>query len=410
MNTESVTNGNNAALPVEDGRKRTKSKWLPAVHRREYASGLVSWQVSCMISGHRIRETFATKKQADDRAAEIGNQLENEGKQALALGAEHRVEMVKCLAKLEPFAATVTEAVDYYVDRVLKFRESPTVADAVQRLLAEKESKNVRPSTMRDLRHRWERFAAVFGERKLNEVTGDELAAWLTKQASDPVNRHNYRRKIGSLYRLAMKKKWTAENVVEQTERPEMAETVIGILRVNQVTRLLAHADAHGLLAFAALGLFAGVRPDELKRLDWSAVNIKRRQVVIGPDIAKTKQQRIIPLNDTALAWLEECDTKTGLVTAPENFRKRFDAWRKASGVKLQDWPKDCIRHSFGSYHYAQHNDPVQTAGLMGHVGVDIFFRHYRALVDADEAAQYWSLRPSKESADNVIPFQQAAV
>jgi hypothetical protein len=111
----------------------------------------------------------------------------------------------------------------------LKFREAPTIADAVKRLLLEKEQKNLRPATLRDLRHRWEKFAEMFGTRKLNDIAGEELATWLVKQASDPVNRHNYRRKIGSLYRLAIKRKWTAENIVEQTERPEMAEAGVGI-------------------------------------------------------------------------------------------------------------------------------------------------------------------------------------
>jgi integrase len=157
------------------------------------------------------------------------------------------------------------------------------------------------------------------------------------------------------------------------------------------------------------LGFFAGVRPDELKKLEWSAVNLARRQVVIGPEVAKTKQQRILPLNDTALAWLATCAKKHGLIAAPDNFRKRFDAWRKAAGIRFKNWPKDCIRHSFGTYHYAANNNPVETARLMGHVGVDIFFRHYRALVDEDEAKQFWSLRPATDAARKIVPMAAQA-
>src|ERR1051326_5802602 len=362
-------------------KRANKRKQWPPIHALEYDSGGTGWQVACMLKGERIRETFKTRKEAETRAAQIREMVDNEGAAGFSLPASAREEAAKCVEKLQPYGASLTEAVTHYVERVLKFREAPAVADAVNRLLVEKQQKNLRPSTLNDLRHRWGKFAEAFGNKKLNEVTGEELTAWLVKQASDPVNRHNYRRKIGSLYRMAVKHKWTAENIVEQTERPEMVEAGVGILKVEQIVRLLECADDYGLLPFAVLGFFAGVRPDELKRLDWSAVNLSRRQVVIGPEVAKTKQQRILPLNDTAVAWLAKCARKHGRIVTPDNFRKRFDAWRKAAGIRFKDWPKDCIRHVFGTMHYAAINDPVETARLMGHVGVDIFFRHYRALV-----------------------------
>jgi integrase len=361
--------------------------------------------IAVMTGGQRIRETFKTREEAETRATQLRIERQNMGAAAFALPVALRVEAAKCIEKLQPFSASLQEAVDYYVERVLKFREAPTVTDAVKRLLVEKEQKNLRASTLRDLRHRWEKFAETFGTRKLNEITGEELTAWLVRQAADPVNRHNYRRKIGSLYRLALKRKWTAENIVEQTERPEMVEAGVGILRVEQIVKLLEHAHDHGLLPFAVLGLFAGVRPDELKKLEWSAVNLARRQAVIRPEIAKSKRQRILPLNDTALAWLATCAKKRGPVVAPDNYRKRFDAWRKAAGINCKDWPKDCIRHSFGTYHFAAHNNPVETARLMGHVGVDIFFRHYRALVDEDEAKRFWALRPAADAAKKIVPM-----
>lgn len=388
--------------------KKKKELW-PPIHRLTYTSGKAAWQVACMLKGKRIREAFPTREEAETRAAQIRQMVDNDGAAAFSLPADTRAEAAKCIELLKPYGATLTEACQHFVEKVLKFREAPAVADAVKRLLVEKEQKNLRPGTLNDLRHRWGKFAETFGTRKLNEITGEELTAWLVKQAADPVNRHNYRRKIGSLYRLAVKRKWTAENIVEQTERPEMVEAGVGILHVKQIVQLLEHADDHGVLPFAVLGFFAGVRPDELKKLDWSAVNLARRQVVIGPEVAKTKQQRILPLNDTAIAWLVTCAKKHGRIVAPDNFRKRFDAWRKASGIRFKDWPKDCIRHSFGTYHYAAHNNPVETARLMEHVGVDIFFRHYRALVDEDEAKRFWDLRPSADAGEKIVPLTATA-
>ena len=41
----------------------------------------------------------------------------------------------------------------------------------------------------------------------------------------------------------------------------------------------------------------------------------------------------------------------------------------------------------------------------MGHVGVDIFFRHYRALVEEDEAKRFWALRPAADVAEKIVPM-----
>ena len=316
---------------------KSKTKLWPPIHKLIYTSGETAWQVACMVKGKRIREAFPTKEEAETRAAQIRQMVDNEGAAAFSLPADTRAEAAKCIEMLKPYNATISEACEHFVEKVLKFREAPAVADAVKRLLVEKEQKNLRPGTLNDLRHRWGKFAETFGTRKLNEITGEDLTAWLVKQASDPVNRHNYRRKIGSLYRLAVKRKWTAENIVEQTERPEMVEAGVGILHVKQIVKLLEHADDHGLLPFAVLGFFAGVRPDELKKLEWSAVNLARRQVVIGPEVAKTKQQRILPLNDTALAWLATCAKKHGRIAAPDNFRKTIRRMAQGGWHPLQE-------------------------------------------------------------------------
>lgn len=402
---------------MKNRRKAKQNSW-PPILTRTYPSGKSSFVIDVMVRGQRIRETFggATgEKDAATRAAQLRLMRANEGAAAFSVSPETRLEALRASQALTPHGATISEAVHHYVDKVLRFREAPTVADAVKRLLAEKEQKNLRPSTMVDLRHRWDAFASEFADRKLSDVRGDEIAAWLAKTAKHPVNRHNYRRKVFSLYALAMKRKWCAENVVEQTERPEFARTTPGILSVPQVASLLACADDFGMMAFAALGFFAGVRPDELRRLRWGAVHIDRKQVVIGSDVAKVKEQRILPLNETALAWVKECKDEVGrmkdengrFVVSLVNFRKQFDAWRLKAGVAFpSQWPRDCVRHTFGTYHFAAYKDAVETSRLMGHVGQGIFFQHYRALTDEETALRFWALRPSSEADSKIVAMR----
>ncbi len=67
------------------------------------------------------------------------------------------------------------------------------------------------------------------------------------------------------------------------------------------------------------------------------------------------------------------------------------------------------MRHSFGSYHYALHGDPLLTARLLGHKATDdVLFSHYRALTSKEEATAFFAIAPASD-AKNVIEFTKAA-
>jgi hypothetical protein len=74
---------------------KTKIKLWPPIHELTYTNGKRRWQVACMVNGKRIREVFETKALAEDKAAEIRNQVTNEGTAAFNLPARVRVEAVK---------------------------------------------------------------------------------------------------------------------------------------------------------------------------------------------------------------------------------------------------------------------------------------------------------------------------
>jgi hypothetical protein len=52
------------------------------------------------------------------------------------------------------------------------------------------------------------------------------------------------------------------------------------------------------------------------------------------------------------------------------------------------------MRHSFGSYYLALHEDAPRTALQMGHLQTAVLFNHYRDLVSREDAEAFWSLVP----------------
>ena len=391
-------------MNAAQGTRKSKSKpsW-PLILQREYPSGKTAFQIAVMVDGQRIRETFKTRSEAEARAQEIRAMRQREGAAAFTLPMEHRIEAAKSLDKLKPYNATIAEAVDYYVEHVLIYRNAPTVREIIAKLIEEKQKANKRPATLIELRHRLGHFADAFGDRHLTEIAGDELSSWIQIVGKSPFSQRNYRKKLIQLWRYGIRKKWCVENVAEETERPELDETVPGILTVEQCTRLLEHAPDYDMMPYCVLGLFCGVRTDELSRLMWRDVNLAGRTVTIGPKVAKKRRQRIIAVNDTAVAWLAPYAKHAGPVVDPLNQRKRFDAWRVAAGIKT--WPDNALRHSFGSYHLAAYGDEIKTAMLMGHRNPDILHQHYKALVAKADAELFWGLRPAGGAAEKIVPL-----
>jgi hypothetical protein len=61
------------------------------------------------------------------------------------------------------------------------------------------------------------------------------------------------------------------------------------------------------------------------------------------------------------------------------------------------------MRHSFGSYHYSLHGNPLETSRLLGHKASDqVLFDHYRALASKEQAKQFFALMPPA-SAQKVV-------
>jgi integrase/recombinase XerD len=104
------------------------------------------------------------------------------------------------------------------------------------------------------------------------------------------------------------------------------------------------------LVPWFVLGLFAGLRPEETVRLDWADIDFDRRQIDLPAKKAKGRTRRIIPIEPNLTEWLKAyrpVDRKGKVVS---NFRWHFQVFQRSAGPEWNPWPKDCLRHSYGSF------------------------------------------------------------
>ncbi len=384
-------------------KSKSKPSW-PRILRRVYPSGQVAYQIGVMVNGIRTRETFKTRDEADTRAEQMRVARQNEGTAAFSLATDVRVEAAKGTEMLRPYSATITEACQYYVDHVLRYRTAPSIDEIVEKMIADAGKANRRPDTIAELRQRLGQFAVVYGDRQLTSITFEEVEQWIG-EANSPRSRINRRRKLGQLFNFAIRRKWAEENLALLVTPPDYDDQEPGILSVEQCAHLLEHATKFNLLPYITLGLFAGLRASELERMEWSKVKLAGRIITVDATASKVRSRRNVEINDTLAACLKLCTKKSGPVVNLVSFLDRRKSLAMAAGIT--DWPHNALRHSFGSYHLAMHNDDLKTAFQMGN-SPTMVHRHYKALVTKSEAERFWALRPVTAADDKIVEMKAA--
>lgn len=326
------------------------------------------------------------------------------------------------------------DAVRFAVARMRPAGAGKSVADVVTELRASKEQRcergDLRRLSLKDFRIRTNRLTDAMGERPVGEVTGAEIKAWLVGLKLGARNTFNLFRVVSEVFHFAHQRRYVSDNPLDELARVDRKE-IIGlaaemkepaILTVDEASRLLASAretnDELHLLPAVVLGLLCGLRTEECKRIGWDSVRPAETPplVTVGAAIAKKRRIRHVTIPENAVAWLSLCTERKGNLTgsdpADDGFHRRFRKLLQHAGFGRQvkskwvsEWDRNAMRHSFGSYHYALHGNPLETSRLLGHKASDqVLFDHYRALATKAQAEAYFAIRPPTDAA-KVVAF-----
>ena len=183
--------------------------------------------------------------------------------------------------------------------------------------------------------------------------------------------------------------------------RPEHANTAeVQCYTPKELCKLLETADGP-LRAMIALGGLAGLRTEELLRLDWADVWRVKGHVEITAGKAKTRQRRLVEIRPALAAWLQPFrEFKTGpLWTNTESVfgETSRELWEKAGVARKTNG----LRHSFCSYAYVLHGEnwTAQQAGN----SPGMIHSHYKGLATKKEAEAWFAVKPAKPAASGKI-------
>jgi len=401
-----------------DGRVKTVKRERTPVHRvdgigirelpRKSGEGVYyRVEVPESITGTRVLKQFTTLDHAKGYAAQMAAQRERHGRAAFGLTDGQRVEAQKCFDLLTPLNVSLTTAVDFYLQHARPAGGERTVDQALDEYLRLKRTKNLRQRSLGDLEARLNRFALAHGAKRVNAIFPPIIQEHLDVPGWSSQTRLNEWMVLHGFFKFCQVKNYGAANPVAGVDKPRVGERSPEIFSVADCRRLLVAALAQPGLELGpalALGLFAGIRSEELNRLDWSAVKLNRQMVTIGPEVAKKRRIRNVTLTANAIAWLHAFGVKESGPVLPSDSRRRWE--KLCSEANLKKWMHNGCRHTFASCHYAMHDNASLTCNQLGQGSDAVLFTHYRSLMDKETAQEFFNIMPPEDQKIVSLPVQ----
>ncbi len=227
---------------------------------------------------------------------------------------------------------------------------------------------------------------------QISTITKQDIEAVADRQNWKPLNKRNYLRDWSMLFRFGVMQDYRVTNPLDKIVRPRVRRKDPEIYTVDEAAALLrtAHNDLMPILPFVCLGLFGGVRVEELKRMTWEMV--ENKYIALRTTVTKKgAEPRDIAFTPNLAEWLKLCRESIGPVVPSPPVRWWTDALYDRVGFRK----RNALRHSFASYYLAFTNSPEEAQLALGQQTPSVLFKHYRQVVRREQADEYFALTPN---------------
>jgi len=133
------------------------------------------------------------------------------------------------------------------------------------------------------------------------------IESWLDAGAWGNTTKEGYNRQVKNLFNWMIKRDYVMDNPASKIEEIIRVEFDPQILTVEQATKFmeLTRKESPALLTSAALNLFCGIRPSEVRRLSQQDISFADKEVALKGNQTKTRRRRYVDISDNCLAWMK---------------------------------------------------------------------------------------------------------
>lgn len=361
-------------------------------------------------TGKRQQLFYRTQKLALAAAEDLKQKKDDFGQQTRAISPSLAEKAFAAANLLAPYGVDLLEAARIVADMREKEAASKPLAAAIDEWLLECEV--LRAKTQKNYRQTANLLKEAFGDRLLTSLTKDQLQNVLAPSMGMPrITAESHVTRGRAFWRWAADKGWCNKKTFDGVKPPKAPATPsdISILSLSEVKTLLQVAQKYfpASVATYALQLFAGIRVEEVARLEAHHVSVEG--IELPASVTKKGRRRHITPNETLAAWLAEYPFQpcpnwkrvdravrylAGWDLAPDPDLVKPDWLQKDNGPR-PDWPQNGIRHSHASYAVANGASIDNLLFEFGHTSKpDTLRSHYVGRASKRQAAAFFAIRP----------------
>jgi len=360
------------------------------------------------IDGKRVRKTFKSMEEAKASIEKTDILKSRIGRMAGKLSDADLRDAATAVDVLSG-RASLEAAARFYVKHNHPDGGKLSTSEAVELFIESRQEKNLRAATVQDYRAKLTPFVRAMNGKPLCHITVATVEKWLRKGKYTPATRAAYLRALSAFFQWATNRKLMVENPAKVVEKPKEDENEVTYLQVEDAEKLLRVASEKypAIVPYIAIGMFAGLRPSEIHGyktehgpLDWRKINLARKIITIDAKQSKTRDGRKVEMSDNLVKWLAPYQRNRGPI---HYTRSALAGAVREAGI---DFPKDVLRHTCGTYAYADKRHEGEVAIMLGDTIKTVKEHYINPMVEKEEATRFWKIKPTKES--NVIQMRKA--
>jgi len=388
-------------------RTKAKAKIRPTQTRK----GAPRYQVDFgKVNGKRKILSFSNLEAAEAVSREFDATLEKSPALVADVLGVAKHEVLAAMQKLQPFGVSIGEVVDYWIRTARPVGGILTLKEGLERMQSAKEKAGRHYLSRSQLYYK--SFLLEHGETVIPELTQSQFERFLAKQTQwGNQTVYNFLRFWSIVFNYFKRNKFSAHNPVATIERPKVNQGEVKPIPVDVIKNALSFAMEEKRCqpaAFIVLVGFCGIRTEEVAKMKWGNIDLEKKLAVVGATIAKKNKRRANDIPQNALEFLKLLkDGKNDsepIIHDKEQKMKRFWAAFKESqqkklpkGKKQQgesfDYQQNMLRHSFGSYGFAEWGMQIVCERL-GHTDFKTFVGHYKGIASKEQAKAYFEIFP----------------
>ena len=183
---------------------------------------------------------------------------------------------------------------------------------------------------------------------------------------------------LHGLFEFALRREWCDKNPIKRIERKKIVEKEILPLKLSETKQLIktAQNESPEYAIVAALLVYAGIRPREVRRLTWRDIDTEEKTITVRSQCSKTGGVRQVEIPPVLNRLLITHKSENCSPICPADWQRRWRKIRDNSGFRGR-WVQDVLRHTYASFHAKNYADLPRLQLNMGHRDLSLLRSRY---------------------------------